>query len=152
MIGVPFYHRVVPPNRLHARIGRVFFSKFLYVRILPEYPYNIAHAWANVVWVLRSRKTYSRYMKKNSPVRKLSTISCNPVGTFKSKIYYAVVPVINLKSYSLSKLAKTGLKLEIIGIFSGRTAGTLGFSTVFSTTVDAELLAKFSTKFRHFRY
>eukprot|EP01050_Picozoa_sp_SAG11_P059109 SAG11_NODE_38128_length_253_cov_4.142857_1_plen_60_part_10 len=60
MIGVSFYYRVVPPSRLHARNGRFFFSKFLYVRDFPEYPYNIAQIQANIVWVLKSRKTYSR--------------------------------------------------------------------------------------------
>ena len=34
---------MVPPSRLHARNGRVFFSKFLYVRIFPEYHRSIAH-------------------------------------------------------------------------------------------------------------
>eukprot|EP01050_Picozoa_sp_SAG11_P059950 SAG11_NODE_39134_length_240_cov_8.687943_1_plen_44_part_10 len=42
MIEVSFNNRVVPPSRLHARNGRFFFSKFLYVRDFPEYPYNIA--------------------------------------------------------------------------------------------------------------
>eukprot|EP01050_Picozoa_sp_SAG11_P052508 SAG11_NODE_30458_length_300_cov_7.960199_1_plen_51_part_01 len=41
MVGVPFYNSVFaqwcPASRLHARIGRVFFSKFLYVRDFPEY-------------------------------------------------------------------------------------------------------------------
>ena len=67
MIGVSFYHRVVPPNRLHARIGRVFFSKFLYVRDFPEYPWGIARMVANPLSLLRSSKTYSRYLKKIRP-------------------------------------------------------------------------------------
>eukprot|EP01050_Picozoa_sp_SAG11_P003642 SAG11_NODE_211_length_12281_cov_11.326219_6_plen_94_part_00 len=67
MIGVSFYHRVVPPSRLHARNGRINFSKFLYVRDFPEYPYSIAQIQANTVSLLRSRKIYSRYLKKNRP-------------------------------------------------------------------------------------
>ena len=64
MIGVSFYHRVVPPSQLHARNGGIFFSKFLYVRDFPEYRGTIAHAQGCCTAVLRSRKTYSRYLKK----------------------------------------------------------------------------------------
>eukprot|EP01050_Picozoa_sp_SAG11_P002636 SAG11_NODE_136_length_15118_cov_14.188495_3_plen_97_part_00 len=68
MVLVTFYHSVFAQwchvSRLRARIGRINFSKFLYVRILPEYRYGIAHAIGYTVSVLRSRKTYSRYMKK----------------------------------------------------------------------------------------
>eukprot|EP01050_Picozoa_sp_SAG11_P058041 SAG11_NODE_36872_length_259_cov_1.075000_1_plen_58_part_01 len=55
-----------PASRLHARNGgvTVFFSKFLYVRDFPEYTYGIAQIQANTISVLRSRKTYSRYLKK----------------------------------------------------------------------------------------
>ena len=71
MIGVPFYNRcfrtVVPPSRLHARNGGINFSKFLYVRDFPEYPYNIAQIQANVIMVLKSLKTHSRYLKKIRP-------------------------------------------------------------------------------------
>ena len=67
MIGVPFYHRVVPPQPAACTKRGSFFSKFLYVRDFPEYPYNIAQIQANVIRVLRSRKTYSRYLKKTPP-------------------------------------------------------------------------------------
>jgi hypothetical protein len=57
----------VPPSRLHARNGGINFSKFLYVRDFPEYTYSIAQMQANTVSLLRSRKTYSRYLKKIPP-------------------------------------------------------------------------------------
>eukprot|EP01050_Picozoa_sp_SAG11_P015043 SAG11_NODE_1913_length_4076_cov_10.003520_3_plen_81_part_00 len=46
MIDLAFYPRFShsgAPSRLHARNGRVFFSKFLYVRIFSEYHRSIAH-------------------------------------------------------------------------------------------------------------
>eukprot|EP01050_Picozoa_sp_SAG11_P016666 SAG11_NODE_2304_length_3547_cov_4.105278_1_plen_77_part_00 len=64
MIGVSFYNRVVPPAGCMHETGD-FFSKFLYVRDFPEYPYNIAQIQANVITKTRSPKTYNRYMKKN---------------------------------------------------------------------------------------
>eukprot|EP01050_Picozoa_sp_SAG11_P005189 SAG11_NODE_356_length_10291_cov_22.716150_1_plen_84_part_00 len=64
MIGVPFHSRVMPPSRLDAKIWGIFSSKFLYVRDFPEYTYNIAQIQAYIVCVLKSRKTYSRYLKK----------------------------------------------------------------------------------------
>eukprot|EP01050_Picozoa_sp_SAG11_P017220 SAG11_NODE_2458_length_3338_cov_4.659463_1_plen_105_part_00 len=76
MLGVTFYHRFFaqwcPPSRLHARNGGINFSKFLYVRDFPEYTCNIAQIQANIVWVLKSRKTYSRYLKKIPPSENLS--------------------------------------------------------------------------------
>eukprot|EP01050_Picozoa_sp_SAG11_P051626 SAG11_NODE_29443_length_310_cov_5.459716_1_plen_53_part_10 len=53
---------MVPASRLHARNGGINFSKFLCVRDFPEYPYSIAQIQANTVSLLRSRKTYSRYL------------------------------------------------------------------------------------------
>eukprot|EP01050_Picozoa_sp_SAG11_P002352 SAG11_NODE_117_length_15962_cov_71.527925_5_plen_92_part_00 len=50
--------------------GEVFFSKFLYVRDFPEYRRSIAHALdctSAVLRILRSLKTYSRYLKKTRP-------------------------------------------------------------------------------------
>eukprot|EP01050_Picozoa_sp_SAG11_P022864 SAG11_NODE_4430_length_1897_cov_4.359844_1_plen_85_part_00 len=63
---------MVPPSRLRARNGGINFSKFLYVRDFPEYPYSIAQIQANTVWVLKSRKTYSRYLKKIPPSENLA--------------------------------------------------------------------------------
>eukprot|EP01050_Picozoa_sp_SAG11_P006457 SAG11_NODE_501_length_8895_cov_12.129832_8_plen_95_part_00 len=62
----------MPASRLHARNGGINFSKFLYVRDFPEYPYSIARMQANTVSLLRSRKTYSRYLKKIPPSENLS--------------------------------------------------------------------------------
>ena len=75
MIGVPFYHRFSQcgaPQPAACKIWGFFFSKFLYVRDFPEYPYNIAQIQANTIRVLRSRKTYSRYLKKIPPSENLS--------------------------------------------------------------------------------
>ena len=86
---VPFYHRFFaqwcPTGRLHARIGRINFSKFLYVRILPEYPWAYARIQAICPSLLRSRKTYSRYMKKippseNPPVPTTAVVGSRPRG------------------------------------------------------------------------
>eukprot|EP01050_Picozoa_sp_SAG11_P016130 SAG11_NODE_2164_length_3728_cov_5.002204_1_plen_73_part_10 len=55
MIVLSFYHRVVPPA---GKILGKFFSKFLYVRDFPGKIQGYTSA------VLRSRKTYSRYLKK----------------------------------------------------------------------------------------
>ena len=49
-------------------LGRLILRR---VRDFPEYPYNIAQIQANIVWVLKSRKTYSRYLKKIPPSENL---------------------------------------------------------------------------------
>eukprot|EP01050_Picozoa_sp_SAG11_P014488 SAG11_NODE_1791_length_4254_cov_29.079904_1_plen_90_part_00 len=72
MIGVSFYYRVVPPVGCTHETSDFFLSKFLYVRDFPEYPYNIAQIRANVITKTRSRKTYSRYMKKIRPSENLA--------------------------------------------------------------------------------
>ena len=69
---------VVPPSRLHARNGGINFSKFLYVREKPEYTYNIVRIQGYIVCVLKSRKTYSRYLKK-FPRPKFFYYFANPV-------------------------------------------------------------------------
>eukprot|EP01050_Picozoa_sp_SAG11_P024687 SAG11_NODE_5334_length_1593_cov_1.697456_2_plen_56_part_01 len=56
MIGVPFHYRFsqcgAPPAGCMHETG-INFSKFLYVRDFPEYPYNIAQIQANIVCVLK---------------------------------------------------------------------------------------------------
>ena len=58
---------MVPPSRLRARNGGINFSKFLYVRDFPEYTYGIVQIQGYTIGVLKSRKTYSRYLKKIPP-------------------------------------------------------------------------------------
>eukprot|EP01050_Picozoa_sp_SAG11_P049747 SAG11_NODE_27349_length_333_cov_7.337607_1_plen_74_part_01 len=68
MIGVPFYDRVVPPQPACTNRASFFLEIFVCTRFTGvRYPYNTAHIQANVIWVLRSRKTYSRYLKKTRP-------------------------------------------------------------------------------------
>ena len=77
MVEVPFFigfSHSGAPSRLHARNGRINFSKFLYVRDFPEYPYSIAQIQANTVSLIRSRKTYSRYLKKIRPSENLALL------------------------------------------------------------------------------
>eukprot|EP01050_Picozoa_sp_SAG11_P031038 SAG11_NODE_9452_length_910_cov_1.378545_2_plen_74_part_00 len=67
MIGVPFHNRFSQCGARQvaaAKFWGIFFSKFLYVRIFPEYTYGIAQIQGYTIRVLRSRKTYSRYLKK----------------------------------------------------------------------------------------
>eukprot|EP01050_Picozoa_sp_SAG11_P029739 SAG11_NODE_8494_length_1009_cov_1.298901_1_plen_123_part_10 len=52
-------HSVVHPSRLHARIGRINFSKFLYVPIFPEYTYSIAQIQANTVSLCIATQGYT---------------------------------------------------------------------------------------------
>ena len=55
------------PQPAACKILGIFFSKFLYVRDFPEYTYNIVRIQGYIVCVLKSHKTYSRYLKKIRP-------------------------------------------------------------------------------------
>eukprot|EP01050_Picozoa_sp_SAG11_P052030 SAG11_NODE_29920_length_305_cov_58.834951_1_plen_65_part_10 len=65
MIGVQFNHRFShsgAPQPASCKILGNFSSKFLYVRDFPEYTYGIVQIQGYTIGVLKSRKTYSRYL------------------------------------------------------------------------------------------
>eukprot|EP01050_Picozoa_sp_SAG11_P017990 SAG11_NODE_2656_length_3121_cov_2.233212_5_plen_80_part_00 len=68
MIVVSFYYRFVPPQPAACTNRASFFLEIFVCTRFTGVPFiNIAHIQANVIWVLRSRKTYSRYLKKTRP-------------------------------------------------------------------------------------